>query len=544
MDLEPLVRRAAQGDVKAFVELTERFQHFAFGSALALVGDFQQAEDVVQEAFLAAWRALPSLAEPAAFPGWLRSIVRRQAGRVLRRAQLQMVPLAAAENVPAEQVDPDEQLAARQRSAAVLAAIAELPPRLREPATLFYLHDCSQQDIAAFLELPLATVNNRLHAARRRLKERMLAMMTEALRSHGLPDDFAHRIGRLVDARDVVVDALFDPQSLPDLLSELAVSDEANRRLVTVQVIQRPGGGIVRAVVLSSTDGLPVDAPPRGTAVLNALRRSETPVDRAVLERILPLLVEPKEGESPRILETGIKAIDVMCPLIAGGTVAIAGEFGAGATVVMEELVRRLNAGADGISLFTLLAPWPGEREPGYSLADALKQEGFSEGTVGAVQTFFFRGQDGPWTPEQLEGLRPVDTVIHLSREMAKAKIYPCVDVCTSRSRLLEEGHAGERHALVASRVRHAMDLVWDRRRAAAAEPVAVDRAHRLAQFFGQPFFCAEPWTKRPGASVSLVESLLACEEILDGIHDDLPIDAFSFAGSMAEIRDRARSRS
>jgi hypothetical protein len=45
MDLEPLVRRAAQGDVKAFVRLTERFQHFAFGSALALVGDFHQAED-------------------------------------------------------------------------------------------------------------------------------------------------------------------------------------------------------------------------------------------------------------------------------------------------------------------------------------------------------------------------------------------------------------------------------------------------------------------------------------------------------------------
>ena len=76
MDLEQLVRRAAQGDVKAFVALTQRFQHFAFGSALALVGDFHQAEDVVQEAFVAAWAALPSLAEPAAFPGWLRSIMR------------------------------------------------------------------------------------------------------------------------------------------------------------------------------------------------------------------------------------------------------------------------------------------------------------------------------------------------------------------------------------------------------------------------------------------------------------------------------------
>src|SRR5215469_122011 len=107
MDLESLVRRAAQGDVKAFVELTKRFQHFAFGSAVALVGDFHRAEDVVQEAFLAAWAALPSLAEPAAFPAWLRSIVRHQAARVLRRRHLESLPLAAAEELPSEEATPD-----------------------------------------------------------------------------------------------------------------------------------------------------------------------------------------------------------------------------------------------------------------------------------------------------------------------------------------------------------------------------------------------------------------------------------------------------
>src|SRR6266705_4621844 len=97
MDHEQLVRRASGGDVAAFVDLTRRFQHFAFGSALALVNDFQQAEDIVQEAFVAAWSALPSLTEPAAFPGWLRSIVRRQAFRVVRRRRVQTVPLGEAE---------------------------------------------------------------------------------------------------------------------------------------------------------------------------------------------------------------------------------------------------------------------------------------------------------------------------------------------------------------------------------------------------------------------------------------------------------------
>src|SRR5438445_8276574 len=107
MDHEQLVRRAGGGDVKAFVELTRRFQQFAFGSALTLVRDFQNAEDVVQEAFVAAWSALPTLTEPAAFPGWLRGIVRHHAFRQLRRKRLAAVPLSEAEGVADQEPLPD-----------------------------------------------------------------------------------------------------------------------------------------------------------------------------------------------------------------------------------------------------------------------------------------------------------------------------------------------------------------------------------------------------------------------------------------------------
>src|SRR6202163_454700 len=140
MDHEPLVRRAAQGDVGAFVELTRRFQHFAFGSALALVRDFQQAEDVVQEAFVAAWKALPTLAEPAAFPGWLRGIVRHHAFRVLRRKQLHAVPLTEADDVPSDEPPADHILEQRRQAAAALAAVFATPGRLRGPAGPVFLH--------------------------------------------------------------------------------------------------------------------------------------------------------------------------------------------------------------------------------------------------------------------------------------------------------------------------------------------------------------------------------------------------------------------
>ena len=107
---------------------------------------------------MAAWSALPSLADPAAFPGWLRGIVRHQAFRVLRKRTLRTVPLAEAEDLPGEEVLPDRRLEQRRQSAMALAAIAGLPGKLREAATLFFIHECSHQDIAVFLSLPVATV--------------------------------------------------------------------------------------------------------------------------------------------------------------------------------------------------------------------------------------------------------------------------------------------------------------------------------------------------------------------------------------------------
>jgi RNA polymerase sigma factor (sigma-70 family) len=210
MDYEQRLRCAVGGDIKAFVELTPQFQHFAFGSALGLVNHFHQAEDVVQEAFIAAWSALPGLADPAAFPSWLRGIVRHQAFGLLRKTVLPTAPLADAEDLPGDELAADRRLEQRQQSVAALAAIAGLSDSLREPATLFFVHECSHQDIAVFLDLSAATVNNRLHTARSKLKER-LTMVTEVFHSHALPDDFANRIGRLIGARGAVVEAVFDP---------------------------------------------------------------------------------------------------------------------------------------------------------------------------------------------------------------------------------------------------------------------------------------------------------------------------------------------
>jgi RNA polymerase sigma-70 factor (ECF subfamily) len=540
---EQLVRLAGGGDTKAFVELTRRFQQFAFGSALALVRDFQQAEDVVQEAFVAAWKALPTLAEPAAFPGWLRGIVRHHAFRVLRRKQLHSVPLAEAEELPNDDPPADHILEQRRQTAAALAAISELPDTLREPAALFFIHECSHQDIAAFLGLSAGTVNNRLHAARSHLKQRMLTMVTNNLHSQALPDDFANRIGRLIDTNGDIVEALFDPASLPDLMTELAVSDEARKRSVTIQVMQRSGGGIVRGVA-----NAPIEPLPRGATVLSSRRRSMTLIDQMQFDRLVPLLTAAAADgrQSSEVVETGIKVIDVISPIRAGGSVAIAGENGAGTTVVMEEIVRRISKSSHPVTLFVLIPPpseiWPPSLDENYSFAEELKSEGYSEGTVGAVQTFFLTGVAGPWTAETLAALAPVDTVVTLARAMILRKNYPGVDVLTTRSRLLDENLIDTAEVDIAGRAREAIAL----RRAAeenpelAPDPVVLARAHKLQAFFSQPFFVAEPFNKRPGSYVSRTDALRGCREILDGQHDNLPVEAFYFTGSIEDVRRAA----
>jgi F-type H+/Na+-transporting ATPase subunit beta len=59
----------------------------------------------------------------------------------------------------------------------------------------------------------------------------------------------------------------------------------------------------------------------------------------------------------------------------------------------------------------------------------------------------------------------------------------------------------------------------------------------KLQNYFTQPFYCAEPWTKRGGAAVARTDALRACMEILDGAHDDVPVEQFYFRGGIDDIR-------
>jgi F-type H+/Na+-transporting ATPase subunit beta len=226
---------------------------------------------------------------------------------------------------------------------------------------------------------------------------------------------------------------------------------------------------------------------------------------------------------------------------LAGGTLAIAGDLGAGITVVMEEIVRRLSGGRERLTMFVMMPAaspeWPYTIKPGFSYTEELKKEGYSEGTVGAVETFFLRADEGPWTDERLAALAPVDVVLRLSHDRAKAKVYPCVDVLASRSRLLDRYTACNEHAAIAKRVHEALAALWSTDGSASLRADARERALKLQNYFTQPFGVAEPYTGRPGASVRAADALQTCQDILDGKLDRIPTDAFYFSGGLDEIR-------
>src|SRR5207245_9678381 len=115
----------------------------------------------------------------AAVAGWLRGIGRHRAHRGLRRRHLEALPLSSAATVAADEPAPDRRVERRQQARAVLAAVGDLARPLREVVTLYYVHDCSHQDIATFLGVPVTTVNNRLHAARAQLQRRPLTVVPD-----------------------------------------------------------------------------------------------------------------------------------------------------------------------------------------------------------------------------------------------------------------------------------------------------------------------------------------------------------------------------
>ena len=173
--------------------------------------------------------------------------------------------------------------------------------------------------------------------------------------------------GSIAQVIGPVVDVKFE-EDMPAIFTalEVAMADKT----LTLEVQQQLPGNIVRTVSMSSTDGLK-----RGMPVVNTGRGISVPVGEATLGRMFNVLGEPIDGKEPakaddqyeihrpapkftdqstenQILETGIKVIDLICPILKGGKVGLFGGAGVGKTVLIQELINNIAKGHGGLSVF------------------------------------------------------------------------------------------------------------------------------------------------------------------------------------------------
>ena len=169
-ELTSLVERAQDGDAEAFGVLVLRYQNAAYAITLERLSRRADCDDVVQEAFVAAWCKLRQLRDPAKFGAWFRRVVAAECLMWTRRHRSRSSTFSTevvGEVLVAESTDPESRMAHRR----IWAAVDDLPHLYRTAVFLHYLSGFSYSEIADFLDVPVSTVKGRIQQGRARLRE-------------------------------------------------------------------------------------------------------------------------------------------------------------------------------------------------------------------------------------------------------------------------------------------------------------------------------------------------------------------------------------
>jgi RNA polymerase sigma-70 factor (ECF subfamily) len=171
-DDQSAVEKVLAGDVSAFEEIVRRWQGPLINLAYRFCRDRDRAEEMAQEAFLRAFRALAQWRKDAAFSTWLFALATNLYRSELRRIPARTVSIGDVRE-PTDPRPSDGGLEDDDRDAAVRRAVLALPSKYREALTLFYFHEMDVPAAARSLGLPEGTVKARLFRGREILRSKL-----------------------------------------------------------------------------------------------------------------------------------------------------------------------------------------------------------------------------------------------------------------------------------------------------------------------------------------------------------------------------------
>jgi RNA polymerase sigma factor (sigma-70 family) len=199
-----LVECSLRGDRFAFAAIVKRYQSLVCSITYNATGSLSLSEDLAQETFLAAWKKLADLREPARLRSWLCGITRFLVGKEFRR--LGREPIHAAETLDAIQepaslqASPAMLAVSREEEAILWRALERIPDDYREPLILFYREDKSIERVAAELELSEDAVRQRLSRGRKLLHEEVVAFVEGTLSRTAPGQSFSNAVLAMLPA--------------------------------------------------------------------------------------------------------------------------------------------------------------------------------------------------------------------------------------------------------------------------------------------------------------------------------------------------------
>ncbi|MGE4170086.1 MAG: F0F1 ATP synthase subunit beta [Candidatus Margulisiibacteriota bacterium] len=452
--------------------------------------------------------------------------------------------------------------------------------------------------------------------------------------------------GKIVQVIGPVVDFSFPVGQLPEQRNAVVLTKTDGSRIV-FETMQHLGDNVVRAVSMSSTDGLVrgMEAEDTGAPIMVPVGKETLgriinvtgdvvdygdPIDAkhtASIFREAPELSE--QSTTTSMFETGIKVIDLLAPYPLGGKIGLFGGAGVGKTVLIMELIRNIAMEHGGYSVFTGVGErtregndlWlemkesgvidktalvygqmnepPGARFrvglTGLTLAEHFRDKeekdvlffvdnifrfvqagaevsallgrmpsavGYQptlgtdvgelqdritstkKGSITSVQAIYVPADDLT-DPAPATTFSHLDATTVLSREIASAGIYPAVDPLESTSTILDPNIVGEEHYNVASKVKSILQKYKELQdiikilgmdELSEEDKVTVSRARKIQKFFSQPFFVAEQFTGFKGKFVRKEDTIQSFKAIVEGQYDDIPEQAFSYAGGIEDV--------